>query len=400
MSAPSGNRNFGQWKILLISPDSGVGEQLAPLLAEFLPFSPVIELKDYPTRSVLTDALEEQGCNLCLLDVESSRDWAQALLSDLAQMETRLPVICVHSVNDPDYILKALRQGGTEFLVRPFSPDTFLPVMERIATMFRGAQAHSAKLCMTAPVKGACGASTLAANLALHWKRFGAKRILLADLDPLAGTISFQLKLKQSYSFMDALSRGSQLDEDIWKGMVNTVGGIDVILAPEQPVHGIDEAHNAARIVEFARGFYDVVVVDCGSVYGQWNLSLAKLCDDLLLVTTNELPALQASQRALAHLDRQRIERAKVRIVVNRYSSDIGLTSDVIEAALHADVFHVLPSEYEDVQRALVEGKALQSNTPVGRAVCELVEKLGGKKPRTAQPKSGSLANLFSFLRK
>jgi pilus assembly protein CpaE len=400
MSAPSGNRNFGQWKILLISPDGGVGEQLAPLLAEFLPFSPVIELKDYPTRSVLTEALEDQGCNLCFLDAESSRDWAQALLTDLAGMETRLPVVSIHSVNDPDYILRALRQGGTEFLVRPFSADTFLPVMERIASMFRGGHANCAKMCLVAPVKGACGATTLASNLALHWKRHGGKRVLLADLDPLAGTVSFQLKLKQSYSFMDALSRGSQLDEDIWKGMVNTVGGIDVILAPEQPVHGIDEAHNAARILDFARGLYDVVVVDCGSVYGQWNLSLAKLCDDLLLVTTNELPALQASQRALAHLERQKVERSKIRVVVNRYAKDIGLTSDVIEAALHTDVYHIIPSEYEDVQRALVEGKLLQSSTPVGKAISDLVEKLAGKKARAPQPKSGSLANLFSFLRK
>ena len=51
------------------------------------------------------------------------------------------------------------------------------------------------------PAKGACGATTIACNLAFQWKRLGAKKILLADLDPLTGTLSFLLKIKSIYSF-------------------------------------------------------------------------------------------------------------------------------------------------------------------------------------------------------
>jgi len=392
--------NLGQWKILLICPDGSVSTRLSPLLAEYLPFSAVTELKEYPTRSVLAEALEQQGCNLCFLDADSSRDWALALLNDLSLLDARLPVVALHAANDPEYILRARRQGGTEFMIQPFSADSFVPLMERIVAQYRNRPAHSAKLCAVAPVKGACGASTLASNLAVHWRKLGAKRILLADLDPLAGTISFQLKLKQSYSFVDALSRGAQLDEDIWKGMVSTVGGVDVLLAPEQPVHGIDEAHSAVRILEFARALYDVVIVDAGGIYGQWNLSIVRHSDDLLLVTTNELPALQAAQRALVFLERHRVERAKVRVIVNRYNKEIGLNREAIEAGLRMDVFHLLPSDYADVQRALVEGKSLAAGTPVGKAMVELAEKLAGKKASSPAQKKSAFSGLFSFLKK
>ncbi len=82
-------------------------------------------------------------------------------------------------------------------------------------------------------MKGACGASTLAASLAFQWKRFEAKRVLLADMDASTGTISFLLKLKSTYSFIDALARAESLDADLWRGIVSQSGGIDVLLSPE-----------------------------------------------------------------------------------------------------------------------------------------------------------------------
>jgi pilus assembly protein CpaE len=400
MSASPPSKTFGQWKILLICPDLAIQSELAPLLAEHLPFSPIHALNDYPTRSVLGDALQEHGANLCFVDVETNRDWALALLSDLSMLDAKLPVIGLHRGNDSDYILRTLRQGATEFLFHPFSSEHFLPVMERISAQHRGKSLSNAKVYCVMPAKGACGASTVACNLALHWKKLGAKKILLADLDPLTGTVSFQLKLKQNYSFMEALTRGGQLDEDIWRGMVQTSSGVDVLLAPDQPVHGIDETHNASSIIEFSRSMYDVVVLDCNGAYGQWSLTVARLADELLLVTTNELPALQATQRALAYLDRNRVDRSKIRIVVNRYHKEIGLSRDVIEAALHSDVFHLIPSDYEDVQRALVEGRHIPAGSPVGRGLVTLAEKLSGKDTAPAPTKSSSLSSLFSFLRK
>ncbi len=394
------NHNFGQWKILLICPNQPFSTEMENLLGEFLPFSPVLTLKQYPTRAVLQEAMQDQGCNLCFVDAESSRDWALALISDIAMLDSKLPVVAVHGSNDPDYILKTLRQGAAEFLVQPVGPDQFLPVMERILVQFRGRQGAMAKVYAVMPAKGACGASTIACNMAQYWKKLGAKKILLADLDPLAGTVSFQLKLKQNYSFMDALTRGAQIDESIWRGLVTTSASVDILLSPDQPVHGIEEAHNPAGLIDFARSLYEVIVVDAGSPYGQWNRSIARICDELLLVTTNELPALQAAQRALAYFEHNRVEKSKLRVVVNRYHKEVGLSRELIESALHTEIFQFVPSDYEEVQRALVEGKPVSGGTPVGKAIVELTERLSGKKVKAPTSRGGSLSSLFSFLRR
>jgi len=387
-------------EILLIIPNQEMSAALRAHAERLLPFSQVNELHSYPTRAVLEEALTDYGISLCLVDASSNQEWAQALLSDLAMLNAKLPVVAVHGQSDPDFILRTLRAGATEVLIQPFGEDQFVSVIERLNAT-HGAGNRSGKLTALIPAKGACGASThlLQPRLLRPARQHAA--VLLADLDPLTGTIPFLLKLKSSYSFVDALSRASStLDEDIWRGLVTNWGKIDVLLSPDKPVHGIEQQSDASRLLQFAGMIYDLVVTDTNLPYGPWALSIARQCDDLLLVTTNELSSLQAAQKALAYFDLNRIERSKVRVVVNRFSKEFGLSQEVIEAALHTEVYHLVPSDYETVNRSLVEGRAVPDTTAVGRSMLSLVEKLTGKPIRSEQPKPSSFANLFGFLRK
>jgi pilus assembly protein CpaE len=158
---------------------------------------------------------------------------------------------------------------------------------------------------------------------------------------------------------------------------------------------GMSELKDAGAIIEYARGTYDAVVLDAGSVYGDWNLSQAQLADEILLVTTNELTALQAVQRAMSYLDANNIPRYKLRLIVNRYDRHTGLSKDVIGAALHIDTFHILPSDYDAIQKSLMEGKPLGVATSFGKSVAGLVERLAG----IAEPakKNSSLSGLLSL---
>lgn len=392
-------RSLGHWKVLLIVPDQEMRVTLHDMLHRLLPFSQVGELTNYPTRAVLEEALIEYGTTLCFVDATSNQDWAQALLSDLAMLNSKLPVVAVHGQSDPDFILRTLRAGATEVLIKPLGDDQFISVLERLHAV-HGVNHHSGKLIAMIPAKGACGASTISCNLSYYARRAGLSRVLLADLDPLTGTIPFLLKLKSLYSFVDALTRSTSLDEDIWRGLVANWGGVDVLLSPDKPVHGIDENSDASAMLQFAGMTYDFVVTDTNVPYGPWALSIARHSDEVLLVTTNELSSLQAAQKALAYFDRNRIERSKVRVVVNRFSKDFGLSQEVIEAALHTEVYHLIPSDYETINRSLVEGRAVPSSTAAGRSIESLVEKLTGKVASRSKPRSSSLTNLFGLLRR
>jgi pilus assembly protein CpaE len=391
------------YKTLVLCPNKSMANELAPILSHGLPLAPVHILQDYPARRALMDLIKKLDAKLCFLDFSTNLDMALATATELHAINPNMPVVALLPGNNPDLILRCLRQGAADFLIRPFTTDQIDAAVEKVARQMPAPSARTggAKTVAVFPAKGACGATTIACNLAFQSKRLGSKKILLADLDPITGTVSFLLKLKSTYSFMDVLSRQGSLDGDLWKQMVTTHQGIDVLLSPENLMDGIEDLTDATSILDFAQGSYDTIIVDCGNSYTNWNLSIAYLCDELVLATTNELPSLQAAQRALAWFDQQRIEASKIRVVVNRYERDIGLNSDVISTALQAEVFQIIPADYEAVQRSQIEGKPLASGSIAAKNLAMLADKVCGKREKAGEDKksssrTGGFKSLFS----
>ncbi len=395
MPQPETTRISGKWKALFICPNSKITRELGPLLNHFLPAFASHEISTYPTRHQLADLMATHEPSLCFLEISDSADRALALIPELLRIDPKLPIVGVLSSNDPELVLRCLRQGASDFLMQPFTIEQVDAALQKLARLHPGRTKNPGKVYCVMPAKGGCGASTIASNLAYQLKRLGDKRILLADLDPLAGTMSFLLKIKSSYSFMDVLQRSGEMDVDLWKAVVTNRGGVDVLLSPEVMAEGVSEVADARSIVEYARGTYELVVLDAGGVYGDWNLSQALLADEILLITTNELTSLQAVQRALTYLDNNGVGRWKVRLIVNRYDRHVGLSKDVIGTALHMDIYHLMPADYDAIQKALMEGKPLGHNTSFGKSMIGLVDRLGGS---SEAPKKGtSLSGLLSL---
>ena len=398
MSNPETPRFANNLKVVFIAPGAGIVDELGQLLTQHLPQAPVDLQRSYPDRDQIAELLRADTPTICFLDVASDSNRAFNLLGALGKADPNLSVVALLAANDPDFILRCLRQGAADFLIQPFTSDQVHSALTKISRLQPSSNGHqkTAKTYCIFPAKGACGASTIACNFAYQWKRLGSKKILLADLDPLTGVVSFLLKVKSSYSFLDVLHRSEGgLDADLWKSLTTPSNGVDVLLAPDMMVEGMNESKDPSPILEYARYNYDVVVIDAASVYGEWNVNLARMADEVILVTTNELPSLQAAQRALSYLDTNRIGRWKIRLVVNRYDRDLGLNKEVIGTALHTDVYQLIPSDYDSVQKALMEGRPIPSTSPFGRSMIALTDRLSGRD----QPvkKSSSITGLLGL---
>jgi len=395
MSQADASKFTGNWKALFICPNVKITRELSPLLSRYLPAFASHELDGHPTRHQIAEALSTQRISICFLEVSGGEDDALAIIPEIQRVDSKLPIVVLLPGNNPELVLRCLRAGASDFLMQPFTPDQVEGALQKIARLHPGRSKTPGKVYCLMPAKGGCGASTLASNLAYQLKRLGDKRIMLADLDALAGTLSFLLKIKSNYSFMDVLARSGEIDQDLWKAVVTNRQGVDVLLSPEVMTDGVSDLKDASAIIEYARSAYDLVVLDSGSVYGEWNLSQAQLADEVLLVTTNELTSLQAVQRALSYLDASGVGRWKVRLIVNRYDRHVGLSKDVIGTALHTDIYHLMPTDYEAIQKALMEGKPLAPTTAFGKSVIALVERLGGSSE--VPKKSTSISGLLSL---
>ncbi len=78
----------GRWRHLIIAPDRRVFQGLTTVLAEVRPGLPFTDLKVYPNRRALSDAISLDGSpTSCFLDVGSSWDSAVTVIGELNAVE-------------------------------------------------------------------------------------------------------------------------------------------------------------------------------------------------------------------------------------------------------------------------------------------------------------------------
>jgi pilus assembly protein CpaE len=383
------------WKPLLICPNADLSHKLSAVWRAMGELQPIVESPRYVDRSALRDLTDGHAVTLCFVDVGSDVELGLGLVQSLRELG--IPVVALHSANNPDLILSCLRHGAAEFLFPPFGTMQFQAALDRLAKRAQTAMAQARSggdvYCLMRGKSG-CGNTTLACNLAFQLQALNFRKVLLADLDPLTGTIAFLLKLSSNYNFVHTLANASRMDEALWRGMVATCNGLDVLLSPDASSDLVYEPEDLVSMVQFWRQIYEFVILDIPGPHSDWGLSLAKLCDELILVTTNELPAVHATQNVLAYIEHHGVSRNKIKLVVNRYNTDIGLSSESIEAALDLKIFQHLPSDFESVQKALMEGKPIPAGTKVGKSIAELAEKLTGR--TTVTKKHSLFGSLFS----
>src|SRR5690242_3640074 len=375
------------WKPLVICPEPELARRIGSVLAGLGCES--LAHTEYPRIGSIAGLIQDTGCNICFLDVATNSEHAQALIAELAPLA---PVIALHHRNDADLILRCLRRGACEFLAEP-APETVRSLFERLGRS-RTEKPAGAIYCVV-PGKPGSGASSLASQLAVELRSSGAARVLLVDGDPMNGSIAFLLKLKSEFHLGDALRDWQRMDDDLWSRLTVSACGLDVVTAPENPATRIEiNPQLAGELCGFWRERYDATVLDLSDVRAAADCGFAALADTVLLVTTNELAALQSTRRALAYLNQAAIDRGRLRLVLNRYTPATGLKRDDLKTALGLEPFAALSNDYEVMQAALLDGKPAPAGSRFGASVHALCAQL---RPKIGQPKNNGywLASLL-----
>jgi pilus assembly protein CpaE len=363
------------WKPLVITPRADAAGLLRTALLELGCRQPH-SLNQYPQPGTIAALAHQHGCNICFLDIAADREHAMQLAPEIA---ASIPVVGLSPPQDADLILRCLRLGMSEFVSDP-GPEQVRNVLERFGRA-RAPLAERPTGCLYSviPGKPGCGASSLAVHLAVQFGEGGATKVLLVDADPLTAGIAFMLKLRAGFHLGDVVRDWKRMDEDLWSRLRTTAWGIDLLLAPETPSTALDVGRDiAGELASFWRARYDIILVDTPDVATAATAGFAAVSDQILLVTTNELPALHAARRAIAYLDEYVRDRDKLRLIVNRYTPATGLKLDDLNTAIDLKPFAVLNNDYESLQAALLAGKPVGPTSPFGRSVSELSRRLRG----------------------
>jgi pilus assembly protein CpaE len=295
-------------------------------------------------------------------------------------------VVIVGARKDPDLILAALRAGAREFLVAGEERQ-----LERCVQQLLDASGAVRLGTITAvvPAKGGMGATAIATHLAGALHRAG-KRVCVVDLDLELGDVLTFLDLAGTYTVADVAANMRRLDRDLLDSSVpRHKSGIFVLSQGEKLTDDRVGPETVSQVLRFLRHHYDHVVLDGLRDFGDIPLAALDLAERILLLVTQEVPAVRNAQRRAELLRQLGVDAGRVFLVVNRYQKSSPITRQVIEDTVRLPIVATVGSDFQALSRAVNQGVLVwdeSRRSPITRDIEALGRQLFGAPAPRARP--------------
>ncbi len=302
--------------------------------------------------------------------------------TELLAMKCPTAAVVMMSVQgEADYLRRSMLAGAREFLVKPFSSDELTASIRQVWSRERDKQSRIAAPIAAAAAagggsggapggepgivvavfspKGGVGRTTIAVNLAVAAASLGGRRVALMDASFQFGDVGVLLNLNpKNKSIADlAAQLESGEPDDLDNYVINHSSGIRVLLAPSSPEQAelITAAH-ARRVVERLRVEHDLVVVDCPSSFNDATLAILDSADLILTLLSLEITSIKNMRLFLEVAEQLGYPPGKIRLVLNRADSTLGIRVADVEHSIGRKVDHTIVSDGRSVVYALNRG--------------------------------------------
>jgi len=110
------------------------------------------------------------------------------------------------------------------------------------------------------------------------------------------------------------------------------------------------------RVLERLRETNDLVIVDCSSYFNDTTLAILDVADVILTMLTLEITSIKNMRQFLEVADQLGYEPGKLRLVLNRADSTLGIRVSDVEHSIGRKVDHSIVSDGRSVVYALNRG--------------------------------------------
>ncbi|MCA0328395.1 MAG: P-loop NTPase [Actinobacteria bacterium] len=239
-------------------------------------------------------------------------------------------------------------------------------------------QAQHGRVVTVFSAKGGCGKTTMATNIATGLAISGRGSVALLDLDLAFGDVAIALQLFPSHTIADAVGIGDELDGAAVRSLLTAHrSGVQALVAPLEPSASdtIDVAL-VQGIIDILRAEFDYVVIDTPPALDDNVLAAFDRSDVVALLATLDIPALKNLKLTLETLDLIGYPRERLRVVLNRADSKVGLALSEVEKTLKTPISAQVPSS-RDVPASTNRGVAIvmdDPKSPVSVAIQSFIE--------------------------
>ncbi len=322
--------------------------------------------------------------DVILMDINMPDMDGIAATEQLASQAPMASVVMMSVQGEADYLRRSMLAGAREFLVKPFSSDELTSSIRQVYTREREKQSRIAvqpggsggstparatgddrenaepgRIVAVFGPKGGVGRTTLAVNLAVAAATELGQRTCLVDASFQFGDVGVLLNLnpknKSIADLIPELEAGEVDSLDTF--IINHSAGIRVLLAPPSPEMAELITPGAVKLMlESLRESHDLVVVDCMSSFNDTTLAILDLADTVLTMLSLEITSIKNIRLFLEVAQQLGYGADKIRLVLNRADSSLGIRVADVEHSIGRRVDHTIVSDGRSVVYALNRG--------------------------------------------
>src|SRR5688572_9171985 len=324
--------------------------------------------------------------DVVLMDINMPDMDGIAATEQLARAVPTAAVVMMSVQGEADYLRRSMLAGAREFLVKPFSSDELTASIRHVHTRERDKQS---RISVAAPApasaggggtagategsgepgrvvalfspKGGVGRTTVAVNMAVAAATELGKKVVLVDGSFQFGDVGVLLNLnpknKSIADLVPELEQAGHEVESIDTFVINHSAGIRVLLAPPSPeMAELITPAGIKRVIEALRLTHDLVVVDCTAFFNDTTLAILDAADIILTMLSLEITSIKNMRLFLEVAEQLGYESGKVRLILNRADSALGIRVADVEHSIGRKVDETIVSDGRSVVYALNRG--------------------------------------------
>jgi pilus assembly protein CpaE len=361
--------------VLIVEPHDGYATWLANALSGLT--DRVVRAAD-ADEGMAAVAAEGQDVLAAIFGPSLSDREAIALAGALQQGTPDVSVLLIRRQESGELIRQALRVGVKNVLSSASDENAIRGEAARAIEIARtlrgrlgggaptdGAARAPARVITVFSSKGGCGKTFLSTNLAVALGRNGAE-VALVDLDLHFGDVAIMLHLFPSHTIYDA-TQSPELDALTVKSfLTHHDSGIWTLVAPTEPtVADTISPSTITNILKLLRSAFDYVVIDTPPAFSEPVLGAFDESDVLVMLATLDVPSIKNLKLTLQTMELLHFPKNRIRVVVNRADSKVGLRLPDVEKLLSAPVNATIPSS-RSVPLSVNKGSPIMLEEPKG----------------------------------
>jgi pilus assembly protein CpaE len=314
-------------------------------------------------------------------------------------------VVILSVQGDQNYMRRAMLAGARDFLTKPPMGDELISAVRRSGEMSRSERSKGkasrgsadsgmrrgaesvglptgvvqGRIITVYSPKGGTGCTTLAANLAIALNNEDT-RVVLLDANLQYGDVAMFFNEQGKNTILDIAPRVDELDADILEESMirHEASGIHILAAPQRPEQAEKvSSEHFGKLLDFLRRMYSYVIIDTSSLLTDVVLSGMDHSDSIVLITTQDIPAIKNARLFLDLLQTMGIDRDRLVFVMNKFDKRIGITPERVGENLKEKISAVIPLDERIVIPAVNKGIPFMLDNraqPVARGVLAVAE--------------------------